>query len=68
MVAERMKTLIDEKGIKYTAIARKTGLSVDRVSKVLNRQRRMLADEMISICAATDIRLADLADKEVNES
>lgn len=61
MVADTMKTMIDGKGIKYTFIAEKTGLSPDRVSKVLNRQRKMLADEMISICEVTGIQLADLA-------
>lgn len=61
MVADTMKALIDSKGIKYSFIAEKTGLSADRISKVLNRQRRMLADEMISICEVTGIQLSELA-------
>lgn len=64
MVAERMKALIDQKGIKYTFIAEKTGISVDRVSKLLNKQRRMLADEMISICGVTGIDICDLTEEE----
>lgn len=60
MVAQRIKRIVDDKGVSYTYIANKTGLSVDAISKSFLGKRRMTADEMISICAAVGIDLADL--------
>lgn len=67
MVADRIKDIIDSRGIKYTFIAEKTGMPVDRISKLLNRQRRMLADEMLSICGVIGINPLDLADDPIKD-
>lgn len=69
MVAQEIKRLVDARGVSYTFIATKTGISVDALSKSFAGKRRMTADEMISICTAVGIDLVDLvasnkADKE----
>jgi len=59
-VANTLKQLIENKGITYTFISAKTGMSVDAISKSLLGKRRLAADEMIAICQATSISLNDL--------
>lgn len=49
-VAQKMKLLIEQKGITYTFISEKTGIPVDALSKSFLGKRRLPADEMISIC------------------
>lgn len=59
-VAERIKELIDSKGVTYTFIAEKTGISIDAISRSMLGKRRLPADEMISICNAIGIDLKEL--------
>lgn len=59
-VAERIKTMIDGKGITYTFISEKTGIPVDAISKSMLGKRRLPADEMLAICGAVGIDLRDL--------
>lgn len=54
-INEQLNAYVSENGIKQTHIAQKTGLSPDTISKILNGNRRMLADEFLMICAALDI-------------
>lgn len=61
-VAERIKNLVDSKGITYTFISEKTGLSVNQISRSFMGKRHLLADEMISICAAAGIDLSDMSE------
>lgn len=60
-VAQKMKLLIEQKGITYTFISEKTGIPVDALSKSFLGKRRLPADEMISICREVGIDLSDLA-------
>ena len=56
-VAQKMKLLIEQKGITYTFISEKTGIPVDALSKSFLGKRRLPADEMISICREVGIDL-----------
>ena len=60
-VAQKMRLLIEQKGITYTFISEKTGIPVDALSKSFLGKRRLPADEMISICREVGIDLSDLA-------
>jgi len=59
-VAEKLKKIIDERGIKYTFIAKKTGIPSNCLSRTLLGKRRLPADEMISICNVIGIDMKDI--------
>lgn len=59
-VAQKIKALVDSKGVTYTFIASKTGIPVDAISRSFSGKRRLPADEMIAICEAVGIDLNDL--------
>lgn len=52
---ERLRKIIEERGLKQSYIAQIVGISCDRVSKILNGNRKMLADEFLLICTALNI-------------
>lgn len=54
-INERLNVYVAEKGVKQVYIAQKTGLTPDTVSKMLNGNRRILADEFLLICNALNI-------------
>lgn len=62
-VAEKIRVLIENRGITYTFISEKTGISVDAISRSMLGKRRLPADEMISICNAVGIDLKELQQK-----
>lgn len=59
-VAEKIKKLIDGKGVTYTFISEKTGIPIDAISRSMLGKRRLPADEMILICNAVGIDLKEL--------
>jgi len=59
-VAQKLKALIDQRGIKYSFLANKTGIPVNQLTKSLHGNRRLLADELVLLCLALDLDLADL--------
>lgn len=59
-VAERLKQLVDDKGVTYSFIASKTGIPVDAISKSLLGKRRLPADELVDICNVVGIELNEL--------
>ena len=60
MVAEVLKTKIENLGVSYSFISNKTGIPVDAISRVMLGKRRLMADEMIAICGAIGVELSDL--------
>ncbi len=60
LIASVLKNLIEDKGVTYTFISSKTGITVDAISKSLSGRRRLAADEMILICQAANIDLSEL--------
>lgn len=62
--AMTLKRLVDERGIKYTFLANETGIPVNVISQTFLGKRRLLADEMISICVAAGLDLNDMRGTE----
>ncbi len=54
-INEQLNKYVTENGIKQVHIANVTGLTQDTVSKILNGNRKMLADEFLIICEALSI-------------
>lgn len=67
-VAEKLDSLIESRGIKYTFIAGQTGMAIDAVSKALHGKRKLTADELLAICRATGIQLSELQDEEARKN
>ena len=61
--AERIRQIVDERGIKYTAISQSTQIPVDAISKSFLGKRKLLADEMLAICNFLHLDIADLTTK-----
>lgn len=55
VVQTRVAAYIDEKGIKKSYVAEKAGITLPRLSKILNNRTEMRADELDSICKALDV-------------
>ena len=54
-INERLNEYVVKNGIKQIYIAQKTGLTPDIIRKILNCNRRILADEFLLICSALEI-------------
>lgn len=59
-VAERLKQLVDNKGVTYSFISSMTGIPVDAISKSFLGKRRLPADELVDICNVVGIDLNEL--------
>lgn len=51
----QIKEIIEDRGIKQSYISKKTGLSTDIVSRILNGTRKMTGEELLLICDLLDI-------------
>lgn len=51
---------ITARGLKQAFIAKKAGLTEQQLSDIINKRRRMDANEMFSICLALDVTPNDL--------
>ena len=65
-VAERLKQLVDDKGVTYSFISSRTGIPVDAISKSLLGKRRLPADELVNICNVVGIELNELQPARAN--
>lgn len=54
-ISGHINTVINEKGLKQSFVANAVGISPDRFSKILNSNRKLLADEFLKICTVLDI-------------
>ena len=54
-VNEKLRKIVDERGIKQSHICAETGLSPDAVSRILNSNRKITADEFLTICDALNV-------------
>lgn len=54
VVQGRVAQYIKAMGIKQSMIAKKTGLTDNMVSDILNGKRKMSADEFVRICKALE--------------
>lgn len=53
----RIKKYLNEKGITQAFLSRKTGISEDVISRILNGNRNMSAEEYFLICEALNVPL-----------
>jgi len=58
-IEEKIKANIMEKGLKFSYVAEKVGISNDWLSKSLSGKRRLTANEFISICEVLNLDLKD---------
>lgn len=58
-----LREIIDERGIKQSYICRKTGMTADCISRILNSARKITADELLDICEALEIDPRELREK-----
>ena len=54
-VYQKVRAYIDDNGIKQTAIAKKTGMSLQTLNNILNGKRVMYADDLRAICYALNV-------------
>lgn len=50
MIAEKIKSYVDEKGIKYVAIANNIGIAKSSMSATFSGDRTLKAEEYVKIC------------------
>lgn len=58
--AEALNSIIKERGVTYTSLSRKTGISVDALSRSMMGKRTLQADEMLKLCVVLGVDLPDL--------
>ncbi len=47
--------IVEQKGIKQAYLAEKTGMTADMISKILRGERRIMADEFLTLCEVLDV-------------
>ncbi len=63
--AEKLGRIIEQKGIKLTAISSNTGIPIKALSNTFNGKRKLTADEFIAICKFIGVSLEDVRDYAV---
>lgn len=67
MIAEQIKSYIEEKGIKQIAIANGTGISKAAISSSLNGKRTLTAEELVRICRFLEVPCERFFDQAAND-
>ena len=49
-VNAKLRAVVEKEGIKQSYICEQTGMSADAVSRILNSNRKVTADEFLNIC------------------
>ena len=57
MIGLRIKKYLDENGIKYSFISKKTGIPMNILSPLLNGKKKMSVEQYILICDAIGVDL-----------
>ena len=47
--------IVEQRGIKQTYIAERTGLTVDAVSRIMRSERKLGAEEFLKICELLNV-------------
>lgn len=66
MFGIKIKTYLDDNGIRYTHVSEKTGIPMDILSLLLNGKRKVEATEYFAICDALHVPLTKFADDGVS--
>lgn len=62
----KIKTYLDDNGIRYTHVSQKTGIPMDILSLLLSGKRKVEAAEYFAICNALNVPLTKFADDGVS--
>jgi len=62
VIAERIKSYVQEKGYKQVVIADKVGMTKVAMSETLNGNRNMTAEEYVRICDFLEVPYSQFAD------
>lgn len=52
---EKLKKIVEEKGIKQSYLCEHTGMTADAISRILNSNRKVTAEEFLGICQVLDV-------------
>lgn len=61
-IRDNLKALISDRGFIQAAIAKKANLTPAKLSAILNKSRKLEANEMLIICDILQIKPEDLID------
>ncbi|MBC8532161.1 helix-turn-helix transcriptional regulator [Gehongia tenuis] len=64
MVGAAIKAYLDNEGIKYSALAKRTEMPLNTLSAMLNCKRKMTAEEYFRICSALGVDAGYFVDKD----
>lgn len=56
-VSENIRSYLEEKGIKFSTVADKTGMRRDSFTGCMSGKRKITVDEYVRICAVLDVPL-----------
>lgn len=59
-IAIKLKQIVDNRGVKLTAISKATRIPVDAISRSFLGKRKMTADEFVNICDFLGVSIDDL--------
>ena len=61
MLAEKIRKYISDNGLKFNAVAERTGISIQTFSAMINGNRKITAEEYFLICKALNVPLDTFA-------
>lgn len=67
MYGEKIKTYLDDNGIKYTFVATEAGIPLNTLSAMLNCKRKITVEEYFKICFVLNVDANYFAQK-VNQA
>lgn len=67
-VRDGLKNLIEERGLIQATVAKKASLTPMKLSAILNKSRRLEANEMFELCNVLDITPEELKEKSIKAS
>lgn len=62
-IGNKIKNYLENRGITQTFIAKKTGISINKLNMSLNGNRKLLAEEYFLICEALGVPLNTFYEK-----
>lgn len=68
LVYEKVKTYLEEYGIKQSYVAKKCNMSTSTFSAMMNGKRKMYADDLREICFALNVSPEVFVDFKVKDN
>ena len=59
-IRDGLKVVIDRSGLKQMAVAKKANMTKQQLSDIVNKRRRMDANELVTICQAINVTPNDV--------